>query len=471
MNAKRRPIKILLQRADRLGDTIFTLPVIEALHNFYPNVQLDMVVSPIGAEIISGHPYITRYYVINGEKASTSDVKKLASSLIKESYDVYISLWNHPKMALLGKFAKIPVRIGDSSNPTLKWLYTHRIHQRWDDFTRHQVELNLELLTPLGIMNAIPKIHLHTDPDAVAKMQTVMKEKCAPDRKVIFIFSATGGTNLPIPEKAVMEFSEAAIKTGDYQIVIGGPRKAGSLFYDYEGTHFINMVGQTSMSELMALITLSDFYLGPDTGPSHIAAFFNKPMLFFSPIKPNPPSRWGPFTGYFSIVRREYVCRHTATERCTSKCLSWINGGVLWSHFKHLEREVMLNHELRFGEQKKWHLLNSYRVLAVATNNDEFRELKTVAKVLKKDGLVVFVIKLNGRGVMSLIKLINTVLRRNINVIHGRVPKWILGALSFYIGAVKAYTRPIYLPVTLNKYIEVDDLLEIYLDRWRNVKY
>jgi len=471
MSARKRPIKILIQRADRLGDTIFTLPVIEALHNFYPNVQLDMVVSPVGAEIISGHEHIRRYFIISGENASTGDVKKLARTLQEERYDIYISLWNHPKMALLGKLAKIPVRIGDSSNPTVKWLYTHRIHQRWDDFTRHQVELNLELLTPLGIMNAIPKVHLHTDPDAVKKIQGVLKKKCVENRKVIFIFSATGGTNFPIPERAVMEFADHAIKTGDYQIVLGGPRQPGSIFYEYVGKHFINLTGQTTMAELIALIKLSDFYVGPDTGPSHIAAFLKRPMLFFSPIKPNPPSRWGPFTPYFSIIRREYMCRHYGTERCEPKCLSWVSGKVLWSHFKHLEREVMLNHELSFGEQKKWHLLNSYRVLAVAGSEDEFRRLKKEAARLKKEGLTVFVLKLNGIGLMSLLKLITAVLRRNINIVHGRIPRWIQAALGFYMGSVKAYIRPIYVPITLNKYIELDDLLEVYHDRWQTIKY
>ena len=64
----------------------------------------------------------------------------------------------------------------------------------------------------------------------------------------------------------------------------------------------VSLVGQLGLAELVAVISTLDFYIGMDTGPSHIAAALNIPMvmLFLNPKA--QPARWGPYKVRSSTV-------------------------------------------------------------------------------------------------------------------------------------------------------------------------
>ena len=54
--------KILVQRADRLGDVVFSLPVLEALKNKFPKDEIHMLTSEIGAELLKGFPLVDKVW-------------------------------------------------------------------------------------------------------------------------------------------------------------------------------------------------------------------------------------------------------------------------------------------------------------------------------------------------------------------------------------------------------------------------
>ncbi|NBV82556.1 hypothetical protein EBR57_00310, partial [bacterium] len=104
--------KILVQRADRLGDVIFTLPVVRWLRTRYPHAEIHFLASPGPAEFLETQGLIDR--VIRFESVGFGEIFRVAARLRLESYDLYVSLWNDPKVAMLGRLSGIPVRIGDA---------------------------------------------------------------------------------------------------------------------------------------------------------------------------------------------------------------------------------------------------------------------------------------------------------------------------------------------------------------------
>ena len=110
-------MKILIQRADRLGDTVLALPVVEQLKKYNPTATIHMMVSPISVDMLELHPHVERLIVVEwGSKGEVANKRYVLRQMLREKYDVYISLWNHQYMAYLGWRAKIPVRIGDTTN-------------------------------------------------------------------------------------------------------------------------------------------------------------------------------------------------------------------------------------------------------------------------------------------------------------------------------------------------------------------
>ena len=57
--------RVLIQRADRLGDMVLTLPVLECLKQHGPHIKIDILTSPVGASLLEHHHLIDRVYAIS----------------------------------------------------------------------------------------------------------------------------------------------------------------------------------------------------------------------------------------------------------------------------------------------------------------------------------------------------------------------------------------------------------------------
>ena len=90
--------------------------------------------------------------------------------------------------------------------------------------------------------------------------------------------------------------------------------------------------GDTSLRELISLISLCDLFITNSTGPLHIASALDiKTLSFFSPVRVTKPVRWGPLykTGgikYKILVPEEIrECEKCRPDKCRYfNCLSLI---------------------------------------------------------------------------------------------------------------------------------------------------
>ncbi len=456
--------KILIQRADRLGDVVLILPVIDALRSAYPDAEIHVLTSKIGAQFLDGHPDVTNIIADSSEEGVFSAGYKLLIQEIKvEKYTLYISLWNDRKYALLGFLAHIPKRLGDATDLTLALFYTQPIRQNWKDITRHQIEFNLDLLRPIGIKSSLKNGHVHIDEIAAANIQKRIRKVVNGAKKIILIFTGTGGTNEPIPEKAVQDFIQLIHLKNEFQIILAGQHTKGSLFNASKDSRVLNLVGQTSIKELVALIDASHFYIGPDTGPTQIASFLQKPMLFFSSMKPNPPARWGSLSPYCVIIRKEYTCYHDKMDACTPKtCFSYVTGTTLFQSFYELINQKSLN-ESRVGQElKRFHLKHTLRTLLLTRSLDEYDACFSSIQNHRDDHLLIFPYYVHRWSLTTVLRLIKLVKKHNINVLQGPIPFWVRRLIQLYMGIVEVYTRPVFEPLGFLPEYNTDELLGLY---------
>ena len=95
--------KILIQRADRIGDVILALPAIESLHRVYPDAELHFLTSHVGKKCVEGHPFLSRILVAEWASSDLTNESILLERIREESYDCYIALWNNAPLAKLAK--------------------------------------------------------------------------------------------------------------------------------------------------------------------------------------------------------------------------------------------------------------------------------------------------------------------------------------------------------------------------------
>ena len=454
--------KILIQRADRLGDVILSLPVVEAIKEKYPTAQIHFLTSPIGAALLETHPMIDK--VISLSDLEFGSLKSTIRRIRFEGYALYISLWNHPKMAYLGVRSRIPNRIGDTTHFIRGLFYNKGVRQDWEDYSRHQIEFNLDLLQPLQIPSTLKRAEIPIAQAAKDNVRVLFHKFINPEKEVLVLFTGTGGTNYPIPSTVVAEFVGQIQSGNDYAVVLCGQTQEGDSLTHVSGPDCLNLLNKTTFQELVAIIAACDYYIGPDTGPTHLASFLNKPIVFFSSMKPNPPNRWGVISDYFQILRREYDWYHHPIESCDpSVAFQFLTAQLLKERFYELVQEKAVGECLLPEDVKTRHFYHSFRVMAIAMTDKEHVKNVKIASLLQTQGLRVFPVLCECVSWKSLKVLFRLMNKYNINVIQGRVfPVGLSQLLRFYMGAVCAYIRPIVVKQDLGASSSAMDWLDVY---------
>lgn len=467
-----KPIKICIQRADKLGDVILSLPVVDKIAEEYPTAELHFLTSSIGENFLQYHPKVSKIHTCNVDEKWTSDAyKTLIHTLRAEEYDVFISLWNHPKMAVAARLSGAQIRVGDATGFLLKHCYTHPIRQQWEDLSRHQIGHNLDLLRPLNISSELTAGWIPIRKETQEAVQKELSKWTNSSKKTVLIFTGTGGTNEPIPEPAVADFIRLLSQQDSFQIVLAGQEREGSMFNTYTERGALNFVGRTTLEELAALIDVCDYYIGPDTGPTHIASFLQKPMLFFSSMKPNPPARWGSLSVYQQIIRQEYNCDHFGSLVCIPEtCFKYVTGALLYQSFGELLIQQSLNDAKRGQSLKTYHMKHTFRALCPTTDLGTYDTLFKASSNLREDNILAFPYLISGWNLKTVWFLIRKAAQHNVSILHGPIPFWVRWCIQLYMGVIYAYIKPIYIHVPLLPEIPSEDLLELYTSEFQYVR-
>lgn len=460
--------KILIQRADRLGDMVLALPVIEALKQYYPDLHIHVLASAINEPLLAMHPLVEKVILVSWTgNQKVSNKKELIQQLRQEKYTAYLSLWNHPFMAYLGWRANISIRIG---NATSLLFLTHKIKQYGHDITHHQIDQNLRLLQDLIPENHTITRKLYPDPtweEAVYKEYVGFKD---PSKKTVFIFCGTGGSSHPIDEIAILGLIQ---KLSDTQQVVlyYSELKMESPLPSLDLPHVLNITRRLDFPEFISWINQCDYYIGADTGPTHIASFLNKPVLFFTPKKNQFPARWAPCSDYFKILREDIQCQAPCLSICSDRkfCARLESEQLIDAYFE-LINQVSLQESFSLSKRKYEHLRHTFRIAYIVRTRTEYDAAMPTIEMLQEKNVLLFPVFYSKNPWASLKRILTLVMRRNITVIHGELPFLIIWAIRFYMGTIKQYVAPVHVAYPLHEYLKDTDLIDLYHEAWKKTR-
>ncbi len=483
-----RPHKILLQRCDKLGDTVLILPMVAALRELYPTAEIHALTSPVGAEILSLHPDIRKVHTYSVGQGLSS-LWQLSKILKAENYTLYLSVWNNPEMAWVGKLAGIPLRIGDASNPSLRWLYTHSVRQNWANMTTHWSSFNLSLLSPLvnkhrqnlattptpntalTTKSWPPKypisVGVHGHPSIEHRIDITAGDRNRDPRIRVAIFVGTGGTNFPIPESAILRFITLLTQNNQYRIFLCGQAATPALM-SLTQENVTNLIGKTNLPELIAWVRQSDIYVGPDTGPTQIASMMGKPIVFFSPVKPNPPAYWGPLSTAFRIIREEYTCpRFCATDGCRSSCFDFLTGDRLYAELCNLREQLHPHLLWTPAESAQVRFKHTLRILIVCHSVTEWEIANHTREALAKQDVQSWVLYSKTTSLKDAFLLVKIIKARNINVIHGPfISGSVMRLVRLIMGVWYKYPSPLWVKAGILPETSLKQLMSLYRKLW-----
>ena len=288
---KKTEIKnILVIGGGYLGDLLLIFPALESLSVYFPNVPLSLMVSSNSKEILSLFPkkdIISGLIEFNPEAEHKNLLKKLslAFSLRSSGFDLIYSP-NRGKgmrgMFLMNLIIGAHHRIGFKRG-RVGLLNTIKI-----DFKDNTsiLKQNLDLLEAAGIEVITERIGISVPEKDEAAVRGLLnshkldysypsiaihpgaswnsKYKCWPIERFILLI-----------RRLVKEYKANIIVIGSKKEAEGGEKVAKAI----GNSGVINLVGKTSVAQMAAVIKISDFFIGNDSGPLHIALALDVPSI------------------------------------------------------------------------------------------------------------------------------------------------------------------------------------------------
>lgn len=275
-------MKILILKSFGIGNVVMCTPMIRELHIAGHEVHLLCDTSSFGGptpELLEGWERIEAIYSFNRDKQK--DVNDLVRMLEREKFDLVVQSF--------------------PADSTFDWVFQHvkcpvrralHVSGFWD---RHEVEYNFDLVRDL--IREEPSPNYEIPPRASGRINQLIPVNqgeilvaiCPSFKREGLWWKKDWGaenyaelvTLLPPNFKVVLLESKAGIDSCNLIKFIGGDR-------------VINLAGMTNIQETVAALSRVDLVIANDSGPAHLAAALDKPLMVLwgptSEIKNKPVS-------------------------------------------------------------------------------------------------------------------------------------------------------------------------------------
>ncbi|MFH1336114.1 MAG: glycosyltransferase family 9 protein [Candidatus Zixiibacteriota bacterium] len=315
--------RFLVVRTDRIGDLVLSTPVPEAIKSHYPESHITMMVSPYAVDVIRGNPNIDEVIVddTGNQNKGIKGFFVLLKEIRRRKFDIAILLKPTLRLAVLLFLAGVKHRIGTGFR-FYQILFNQKVYMHRKVNLKHEVEYNLEMLRPLGIISQRIMPQIYVAPQEKEFVRNIFDEfKITPEDTVVAIHPGSGNSSLNLPAKRFAEVADALVEKMNAKIVFTGSDKERQLI-DFIKSKMrypsIDLTGRTTIPQLVAVLQNCDVLISNSTGPMHLAAVSGTPTVaIFCPVFSAGPIRWGPYgEGHQVILPPVPVCFECKPKSC-----------------------------------------------------------------------------------------------------------------------------------------------------------
>ncbi len=287
---------LCIVRLSALGDVVMLVPLIRSLQANLPTAKITWVISRPAYDLVEGMEGV-EFIVINkpnGPKDYWQFKKKLAG----RKFDVLLAAQASFRANLLYPFINAPRKIGYDklrAKDGHAWFINETIAPGND----HTLEGFLKFSQALGLK----KVELSWDLPISAADHEWARAQLPSSPPVLLVNPAASKPERSWPvERYITVIKEAQQRWQVKVILTGGPGTYDRYLADQilQEVSCTDLVGKTKPKQLLALISQADALLCPDTGPSHMAAAVNTPVIALHAVTSAEVS--GPYTFRYLAV-------------------------------------------------------------------------------------------------------------------------------------------------------------------------
>jgi len=287
-------VKILIARLSALGDAVCTLPVATALKKSFPESHITWVVDNRFAGIVECSSFVDEVVKCRPSFSLSSFPK------FTNRFDLALDMQGLSKSAMVVARVKADRKLGYHWQREIAPLFSQPVLP--DPSSLHVVDQYVDVARAAGAEASVAEFGLTPKDEDRGAMKTLLAENGISGPFVLLNAGAGWATKRWSPSHFA-NLVELLTAKGIQCALIGGKAsadiEAASQVESECPVPVVNLLGKTSVRELVALISLSNAHVGGDTGSTHIAAALGVPAI-----------------GLYSITKPARSCPYGQIHRC-----------------------------------------------------------------------------------------------------------------------------------------------------------
>jgi len=271
------PATLCILRLSAVGDICHTLPIVRTLQKVWPDTKLTWVIGKLEHSLIGDIPGIE--FIIFDKAKGFRAYRELHRQMTGRHFDVLLHMQMSLRASLASLLIPATIRLGFDKQRAndMQWLFTNA---RIDHQSRqHVMDSLFGFLEALGINDKRLEWNIPIPATVFDEVKKLLPQKpfmvISPCSSMAYRNWHAEGYSRVI-DYAAEQYHLATVLTG-------GPT---TIEYEYgeKITRLcqhkpVNLIGKTSLKQVLAILQQADLLIAPDSGPAHLATSVGTPVI------------------------------------------------------------------------------------------------------------------------------------------------------------------------------------------------
>ncbi len=306
-NPSKPPKNICILRLSALGDITHTLPLLRTLQKHWPDTAITWIVGKTEYQLVKDIEGVE--FIIFDKSQGLAAYKAIRQQLKGRHFDVLLQIQLSLRASAISFFVPADIKLGFDKERAkdLQWLFSKQ-KIKPASTRQHVVDSFMEFTSYFGL-KPVMEWDLPVS-DAAAES---LRHKLDKDQNKLLVINPCAAAKsrdwrdwTTEGYAAVADYAHEQL--GMTVVLNGGSssreQNVATAIFSLCKEKPINLVGQTNIAEMVALLDMASVVIAPDTGPAHIANALNTPVIGL--YAATNPQRAGPYR-FQKLVINHYL--------------------------------------------------------------------------------------------------------------------------------------------------------------------
>ncbi|MGO1296232.1 MAG: glycosyltransferase family 9 protein [Vibrio sp.] len=285
------PQSLCILRLSAIGDVCNTIAAVQAIQKYWPETHITWITGKLEASLLDGLPGVE--VIVFDKKQGVQGYRQLWKTLKGRHFDALL----HMQYALRASIATLGIKAryklgfdAKRSQDFQTWFTNIKVPSPQEP---HVLDGLMAFGHVLGVPSSQPNWAIPYSNEDAQWAQAQFDTQC---RNLVIVPGASKSYKNWTAE-GYARVIEYAKQQGWHVIIAGSPSpvemRLCAAITDHLSLSVTNIVGKSSIKQMLALLDGADMVIAPDTGPAHMANAVNTPVVGL--YAHHNPQRTGPY--------------------------------------------------------------------------------------------------------------------------------------------------------------------------------